>query len=238
MNYRSLALAATLSALACSAGAKTYCGTLEGVQHDYRVPDETLLAQVNNRHFTDDVENGIRGSTGQLGSDLEYTLVHFPNHYRALNTVLRVAPRFRNGVISGSNLPTECYFERAVRAFPDDSTAWLMYARYQFSMGKESQAQTMLNKAVELSPEDPTINYNLGLLLARQKKYDEALPYAHKAYAQNFPLPGLKQYLVKAGKWVEPPAAPVEEQADKPQKPAEAAATAEQASASVPSTKP
>jgi len=238
MNYRSLALAAMLCALATAASAKTYCGALEGIQHDYRVPDETLLAQVNNRHFTDEVENGIRGSTGGLGADLEYTLVHFPNHYRALNTVLRVAPRYRGGLMPGAKLPNECFFERAVRAFPDDSTAWLMYARYQFLMGKEGQALTMLNKAIELSPEDPTINYNLGLLLARQKKYDEALPYAQKAYAQNFPLPGLKQNLTKAGKWVEPPPAPAGEKADTTEKPAEPAAPAEPATASVPPAKP
>lgn len=237
MKYRSLALAAMLGALAVSASAKTYCGALEGIQHDYRVPDETLLAQVNNRHFTDDVENGIRGSTGGLGADLEYTLVHFPNHYRALNTVLRVAPRYRGGVIIGSKLPSECYFERAVRAFPDDSTAWLMYARFQFQLGKEGQAMSMLNKAIELSPEDPTINYNLGLLLARQKKYDEALPHAQKAYAQNFPLPGLKQNLIKAGKWVEPPAAPAQDKAEQPEQPAAPASPAEPTTASVPPAK-
>jgi hypothetical protein len=243
MNYRSLALAAMLCAFALPGSAKTFCGTLTGREYDYRVPDESMLAMVNNRHFTDEVEQGVRGSTGTLGNDLEYTLRVFPNHYRALNTVLRVAPRFPTGVMPGSQLPTECFFERAVRVFPNDSTAWLMYAQYQFMMGREAQSLNMLNKAIELSPDDPTINYNLGLLYAKQKKYEQALPYAQKAYAQNFPLPGLKQNLSKAGKWVEPPAPPAEEKADKADKPekddkAAQAAPADQPTASVPPVKP
>jgi len=248
MNYRSLALAAMLCAFALPGSAKTYCGTLTGREYDYRLPSGAMIDMVNNRHFTDEVEQGIRGSTGTLGNDLEYTLRVFPNHYRALNTILRVVPRFPAGWMPGSKLANECFFERAVRVFPDDSTAWLMYARYKFMTGKDGDALKMLNKAVELSPDDPTINYNLGLLLAKQKKYDEALPHAQKAYAANFPLPGLKQNLVKAGKWVEPPPAPPgEEKAgkadDKDAKPEQNEKTAQaapnqQPAASVPPVKP
>ena len=38
-------------------------------------------------------------------------------------------------------------------------------------------------------------------MLFRSKEANE---YAHKAYALGFPLPGLKQLLVTAGKWQEP----------------------------------
>lgn len=209
MKTRSLALAAILCAMALPASAKTYCGTLTGREYDYRVGPEYMLDLVNDRHFTEDVEQGVRGSSGQLGDDLEYTLRVFPNHQRALSTLLRIAQRYPAGVVPGAKLPTECFFERAVRVFPNDATAWLMYARYAYMFGRDAQAVSMLEKALELSPDDPTINYNLGLAYARQEKYAQALPYAQKAYALQFPLPGLKQMLVKAGKWVEPPPPPL-----------------------------
>ncbi|MCE3261601.1 MAG: hypothetical protein K0R43_680 [Pseudoduganella sp.] len=207
-----LALAALLTATA--GHAKTVCGTI-GPHSDYRVATETNLRVVEERHFNEDVELGIKGITTTAGGDAEYTLRKFPNHTRALNTMLRLAQRSSSGLIPGASLPAECYFERAVRAFPDDSAAWLLYARHQYMLGREAQALSMLQKAFELSPEDAAINYNLGLIYAKQKKYAQALPYAQKAYALKFPLPGLKQMLVNAGQWVEPPPlpAPAEEAA-------------------------
>ena len=55
-----------------------------------------------------------------------------------------------------------------------------------------------------MAPEDPTYNYNLGLVYYKTKQFKEANEHAHKAYALGFPLPGLKQLLVTAGKWQEP----------------------------------
>ncbi|WP_083941158.1 tetratricopeptide repeat protein [Pseudoduganella violaceinigra] len=229
MKYRLLALAAILCAAAGSASARHVCGELTGREYDYRTGPEYMLNLVNDRHFTEDVEQGIRGASGALAPDIEYTLRVFPNHKRALATALRMAARYPSGVMPEAKLPIECYFERAVRVFPDDSVTWLMYARFQYMKGHEAQATTMLTKALELSPDDPTINYNLGLAYAKQKKYEQALPYAQKAYSLQFPLPGLKQMLVKAGKWVEPPPPPPAD--EKAEAPVAAAAAASAASA-------
>lgn len=214
MKIRLLALGAILSAAALPALAKPVCGNLGSSTKDYRTAmnDVAFLNTVESRHFTEEVEQGVRGASGSVADDLQYTLGHYPNHVRALETVLRMAPRYPAGMLPGAKLPTECFFERAVRAFPDDSKTWLMYARYQYLVGREAQAQSMLEKAVELAPDDVSINYNLGLVYAKQKKFEQALPYAQKAYALQFPLPGLKQMLVNAGKWVEPPALPEAEQ--------------------------
>ena len=43
-----------------------------------------------------------------------------------------------------------------------------------------------------MAPEDPTYNYNLGLVYYKTKQFKEANEHAHKAYALGFPLPGLK----------------------------------------------
>lgn len=224
MNYRAFALAALLGAPAVPALAGA-CGDININQHDYRNGNgaDNMLYLVETRHFNEDVEMGIKGITGPLGGDLDYTLRHFPNHPRALNTVLRLAPRYSFKDIPGTSLPIECYFERAVRFYPDDSVGWLMYARYQSLRGKDGEALSMLKRAHALAPEEPSINYNLGLAYARQKKFADALPYAQKAYAQGFPLPALKQTLIKAGNWVEPEPLIKKAEADTPADAAEPA---------------
>ncbi|XLZ68497.1 ABC transporter permease [Massilia sp. SR12] len=234
MKIRLLALGAILSAAALPALAKPVCGSLNNYR-DYRTATNDMLHlnTVEGRHFTEDVEQAIQGVTGTIADDLEYTLNHYPNHPRALETALRMAPRYPSGVLPGASIPTECFFERAVRFFPDDSKTWLMYARYQYMLGREAQAQTMLEKAVALAPDDVSINYNLGLVYAKQKKFDLALPHAQKAYLLKFPLPGLKQMLVNAGKWVEPPAPP-----EAAPEPADAVKPEPAASAATPPVKP
>ncbi|WP_395403768.1 tetratricopeptide repeat protein [Pseudoduganella sp. UC29_106] len=186
------------------AQARQICGSL-GVAHDVR-DNELILQIVEGAHFTEEVEAGGRGTSGGLAAaDIHYTLATFPNHRRALEAVIRMAPRYKGGTIPGMQYPSECYLERAVRFRPDDGIVWGLYGRYLYVMGKESQALPMFERAIALSPDDPAINYNIGLMYAKQKQYDKALPYAQKAYAAGFPLAGLKNMLVSARAWVEPP---------------------------------
>ncbi|MTW14286.1 tetratricopeptide repeat protein [Pseudoduganella eburnea] len=237
MNTQTRLLAAVLLAGAAGAAlAKPYCGELNNAYgpFDYRVADQNTKDLVEHAHFTEEVEAGQAGHTSYIGADIDYTLRVFPNHPRALATMIRLTRRggANSYTLTGAHYPTECYFERAVRWQADDAAAWSLYAQYLYTIGKDGQAMPMLQKAVELDPDNPTYNYNLGLVYAKKKQYDLALPLGQKAYAQGFPLPGLKQMLVKAGKWVEPPpaAAPaaVEEQAAPASQPA--AATAEASS--------
>ena len=58
----------------------------------------------------------------------------------------------------------------------------------------------MLKAAVEMAPENATINYNLGLVYMKLKDYDNAKIYADKAYSLGFPLPGLRNQLAEARK--------------------------------------
>lgn len=189
------------------AQAKQYCGELNAPGHVYDARDnDPMQLIVEGAHFTEEVEHGVRGTSGgRAGADIHYTLVTFPNHRRALESVIRMAPRYKGGPIDGMKYPSECYFERAVRFRPDDGLAWGLYGRYLYVMGKETQAMSMLERAIALSPDDPAINYNVGLMYAKQKQFAKALPHAQKAYAAGFPLPGLKQMLVNARAWVEPP---------------------------------
>ncbi len=55
--------------------------------------------------------------------------------------------------------------------------------------------------AADLEPENATVNYNLGLMYLKEKDYEQAIVYAKIAYELDFPLPGLRNKLVKTGKW-------------------------------------
>ncbi|AKU23085.1 tetratricopeptide repeat protein [Massilia sp. MB5] len=203
MKIKAALAAATLLAASGPLAAKPFCGELVNAfgPFDYRTPDAEQLHLVEQAHFTEEVEQGLKGNTGTLGADLDYTLRAFPNHTRALETLAKVALRQKAVQLPGGKYPVECYFERAVRFVPDDGAAHAAYAGYLYRIGQPEKALPMLEKAVELDPENPSINYNLGLAYAKMKKYDPAVKYARKAYELGFPLPGLKNMLTAAGKW-------------------------------------
>lgn len=184
------------------AAQKNYCGELKNHYgpYDYRQRGMVNLEIVEGAHFTPEVENGERGSTGYLGGDLDYTLRAIPNHHRALTTIGNVSIRDKTVLVSGARYPTECYFERAIRFAPDDGVVRAAYGNYLNALGKRDKALTMFKYAVELEPENPTFNYNLGLLYLKLNDFDKASQYADKAYSLGFPLPGLKNQLAAARK--------------------------------------
>lgn len=186
--------------------AANYCGELANAYgpYDYRKSEfAPNLHLVEIAHFTPDVEQGIKASTGYLGGDLDYTLRAFPNHHRALATMAKLGLKDKTVQVSQARYPVECYFIRAIRFAPDDGVVHGAYGNYLFALGKTDKALEEFNQAVALEPDNATINYNLGLLLAKTKDFDHALIYAKKAYSLGFPLPGLKNKLIEAGKWVD-----------------------------------
>jgi tetratricopeptide (TPR) repeat protein len=80
------------------------------------------------------------------------------------------------------------------------------------------KALEQFEHAEKLSPDDINLAYNIGLIYFDLKKYDKAMAYAEKAYQGKCPLQGLKQKLIKVGKWVEPKPLP-EEKEPKPEQP-------------------
>lgn len=200
------AAAAALLALPAIAGAGNYCGKLHTNHYgpfDYRT-DKGKLPIVENAHFTEEVESGQSGHSSFIGDDLDYTLQAFPNHHRALATLARLALRDKTVHIPHSKFPVECYFERAHRFAPDDGLARATYGTYLFGMGRIDQALSVYKEALALEPDNAMINYNLGLTYLRKHDFEHANQYAHKAYEIGYPLPGLKNQLVKAGKWADP----------------------------------
>ncbi|MBJ7312464.1 tetratricopeptide repeat protein [Rugamonas sp. CCM 8940] len=185
-----------------------FCGELTASfgPFDYRRAEfATNLAMVEQAHFTDDVAQGVHGNTGTLGADISYTLHVFPNHTRALESISSITARQKVTQLPGAKYPTECYFDRAIRFAPDDGAVRAAYASFYRTQGQSDKAFAMLSQAVELSPENAAIQYNIGLVYLQRKDYPNALLHAQRAYALGFPLPGLRQKLVAAGQWPEPP---------------------------------
>jgi tetratricopeptide (TPR) repeat protein len=198
-------VASVLAIAADSVQAANFCGELTNAfgPFDYRKRAEfpSELHLVESAHFTAEVAQGIKGNTGNIGADLDYTLRAWPNHPQALAAISKVALRGKTLQVPGAKYPAECYFERAARFAPDDGAVHAVYASHLYAQGKTEKAFAEFKTAVALDPEDPTINYNVGLGYFKKKDYENASKYAKKAYALGFPLQGLKNRLVEAGKW-------------------------------------
>lgn len=207
MEIKGWIIGAAIMAAAHAAGAANYCGDLKNAYgpFDYRTRAEHIenFNLVEGAHFTEAVENGIKGSSGQIGGDLDYTLRAIPNHHRALAAMARIAVRTKSVMLPGAKYPVECYFERAMRFTPNDGGVRAEFGNYLYALGKPDKAFAAFKDAAAMEPENAAINYNLGLAYFNRKDYAKSLPYAKKAYALGFPLPGLKNKLVAAGQWDE-----------------------------------
>lgn len=195
-------IGAAIVAASAGAQAANYCGELKN--HfgplDYRQRGIVNLEIVEEAHFTAEVERGLRGTTGNIGGDLDYTLRAIPNHHRALATMGNLSIRLKTPQLPSARYPAECYFDRAIRFAPDDGVVRAAYGNFLFALGKSDKAISMFKSALDLEPDNATINYNLGLLYLKSKNYDKATEYADKAYALGFPLPGLRNQLAVARK--------------------------------------
>lgn len=204
-----LALGATLLLLSTAAyafGEEEFCGGLANPfgPYDYRKASEFAheLYLVESTHFLPYIEAGIKGHSGSIAGELDYTLRAWPNHLRALASLDRLSyRRKKDSMLEGSRWPVECYFERAVRFAPDDGGARSAYATFLYRRGQFDKALPMFREAARLSPQDPMVNYNLGLAYFSNKNYTEANRYAQVAYKLNYPLPALKNKLTEVGKW-------------------------------------
>ncbi len=172
--------------------------------YDYRVNRGPQLKIVEDYHFTPVVESLIRGVSGPLAGEIDYTLRAFPNHHRALVAMLNLSVREKSDALKGANFPVECYFKRALTFRPDDQIARMLYAKYLTGKDRRDEATRQLDTIAEMAKDQPFTHHNLGLLYLELGQYDKALAQAHLAMALGFARPDLKQRLQAAGKWTDP----------------------------------
>jgi tetratricopeptide (TPR) repeat protein len=105
---------------------------------------------------------GVRSGNAQAGSE-------------PLSTSLDTA--LQNGaeaVRAGKFNDAERWFQIAVKASPDNSTALMDLGVAELRLGKPEEAVDLLRRAVERSPETPGANLFLGIALAQMHRVDEA----------------------------------------------------------------
>lgn len=176
--------------------------------YDYRLTTAEQRAIVERIHFTPAVESLRAGNTSSgPGGDLSYTLNVYPNHHRALMSMMKFAVREGTSQPRGSARRVECWFDRAERFRPDDAMVKVIHGMYLMQAGKSQQAVVKLEQARTLESNSANVHYNLGLAYFELKEYDKALESAHAAYSAGFPLPGLRNKLQRAGKWRAPSSA-------------------------------
>ena len=107
-----------------SAVAESPCGN-PFVNHfgpwDYRSASAHELRTVESVHFTPGVESMTQAATTvatRMAADVGYTLHVFPNHHRALITMVRLGEKQQSPQPLGAKFTVDCYFQRAVQFRP------------------------------------------------------------------------------------------------------------------------
>ena len=173
---------------------------------DY-VTEKSKLAIVERAHFTPVVEQLVRGQSGRIAGDLDYTLNAFPNHHRALWAVSRYYLRKAEQVgfqelsrlehnrnVRGTKPPPpECYFQRAKRFAPRDGVVSAIFGIYLHKRGKLDAALSEYRVAESKDPNNGELVYNMGLLFLDMDDLPLAKQYAKRATSLGYPLKGLQR---------------------------------------------
>jgi tetratricopeptide (TPR) repeat protein len=168
---------------------------------DYRTSTQEQRTLVEAYHFTPSVEALRAGSTGAIGSDIDYTLRAFPNHPRALMAMIRLGQHEKAAKPRGAGYTVECYVERALQFRPDDVNVRQIRGIYLSMQGDHLRAIGDFEAVVQEQPDNANAHYNLGLAYFETKNYGKARAEAKRALELKFPLDGLKRKLQAAGKW-------------------------------------
>lgn len=172
--------------------------------YDYRDPSilSHRLPLVENVHFTPDIENlSETRNTRILAQNIQYTLRKFPNHHRALDAVSRLAVREGSPQPEGLVYPVECWFQRAVVFQTRDGMVRMLYGLHLSRLERHEEAVEHMNAGLRLNPDNPMIQYQLGLLYLEVGNHEEAARLGREADAAGYPVGDLKQRLEQAGYW-------------------------------------
>jgi tetratricopeptide (TPR) repeat protein len=210
---------ALLLALIASHGREAHAQTGEAVcgspftswfgPFDYRRAPDEALRNVETNHFTPAVEQLVRGVTTDaksMGKDVAYVLGVFPNHHRALLTMMRMGERDGTDPPRGASLPIECWFDRAVRYARDDTVARLMYALWLRKKGRAEESLFHTKAAEAEAKDNPMTYYNVGMSYFELGKFEQAAAAPRRAKELGITQPGLINRLKSVNQWTEPAA--------------------------------
>lgn len=168
---------------------------------DYNDPvDREWLDVVERAHFTAEIEALIRGKNVPLPGDIDYTLMQYPNHYRALHAMARWQLANRRPP-DAEYLTVDCYYQRAFTFRPKDPTLYMLYGIYLHKAGRLDDAWAAYQRAEAHGANSAEYHYNMGLLQIDRQDYEDARKHARIAYELGYPLPGLRNKLRRLGHW-------------------------------------
>jgi tetratricopeptide (TPR) repeat protein len=175
---------------------------MANTRNDFNNPaHKEKITRVVSAHFTPEVAALIRGeSTSDLHADIYYTLRSIPNHYSALTSVEKLERRdkLREGDLYQTRYySAACYFKRAIFLHPKDSILFQLLAIHLHKIKDYDAALEAYKQALNLTPGNIEVHYNIGLLYVEMKDYTQGKFHADKAYKAGFPLPGLRNKLAQ-----------------------------------------
>tara|TARA_R110000823_G_scaffold210224_15_gene340615 strand:- start:5628 stop:6431 length:804 start_codon:yes stop_codon:yes gene_type:complete len=187
----------TLSGKKCNGGQPT-----RG-PYDYlnRPANSGTLRLIEEHHFDAGVESLRKGITTTAMGDINFVLLAFPNHHRALQSAMNFSLRHKKWPQDSKGLPAECYLQRAMQYSPRDAVPYKLYGYYMHRKGRLTTALKANEQAMNLLPKDVMLQYNTALILVDLKRYKKAVELAKPLYEAGLTLPGLKNKLVRAGVW-------------------------------------
>lgn len=170
---------------------------------DYTNPNhrQKHLKIVEEFHFTPRVKNLVKGQSGSIEDDLDYTLRAFPNHHQALYSLIKYSvDKARRNKSWPKGMPQpECYLQRAAAFAPKDANVELLHGLYLHRIGELDKALSHYQRGLRIQPNSAEGQYNTGLLLLDMGRPEEAVVHARQAYKLGHPLPGLNNKLIDAG---------------------------------------
>ena len=141
--------------------------------------------------------------------ECNFILNIFPNHPQALRLVTQACLAFKSSICRLDEV-----FTRAVEINPKIPGTYLIQGVYQYRARQYEKAIESFKGAVAIDSDLADAHYDLGLTYVQTKQYDLANDHAQRAYALGYPLPGLRDKLMRAGKWkpeaVSGPSAPAD----------------------------
>jgi tetratricopeptide (TPR) repeat protein len=89
-----------------------------------------------------------------------------------------------------------------VSVHPDDPRPYIGLSVLYRDLKKLDMARDALLKGdAATGGTSAELHYTLGLIYFELNDFDHSVEYAQKAYAKNYPLPGLQDKLRRAGHW-------------------------------------
>lgn len=168
---------------------------------DYRTAAPSNLWLVERKHFTPGVEALAEGGTTNLiAADVGYTLHVFPNHHRALITMIRLGERFKTNKPPGASFTIDCYLERGVLYASNDLLVRVIFAGYLAKKGQKDYALAQVEYVLART-DSPFMHYSIGGIFFELGEYERALAQAHKAAAMGLIRNDLEDALRAKGAW-------------------------------------